>query len=248
MLFGQKRPQTNFPPICFQSLWKLLQTTFLVSFLPIHKVLANYKFWPKSQGVSPCFLAKNAHKPIFLKFASNHSENDSKHHFSSPFNYTESFSKFEILTKIPRGKSMLIGQKRLKNQFSSNLLPITLKTTPNIISRLFLPIQKVLANYKFWPKSQGVSPCFLAKNAHKPIFLKFASNHSENDSKHHFSSPFNYTESFSKFEILTKIPRGKSMLIGQKRLKTNFPPICFQSLWKRLQTSFLVSFYLYRKF
>ena len=144
MLFCQKRPKTNFPPICFQSLWKRLQTTFLVSFYPIHKVLGNLKFWPKSQGVSPCFLAKNAPKKNFLQFASNHSENDSKHHFSSPF---------------------------------------------------YL-YRKFWATVKFWPKSQGVSPCFLAK----------------------------------------------------KRPKTNFPPICFQSLWKLLQTTFLVSFYPYTKF
>ena len=80
----------------------------------------------------------------------------SKHHFSAPFTYTESLSKFEILTKIPRGYSMHFGQKRLKANFASTLLPITLKTI----------------------------------------------------SKHHFSAPFTHTDSFSKFEILTKIPRG----------------------------------------
>ena len=52
----------------------------------------------------------------------------SKHHFSAPFTYTESLSKFEILTKIPRGYSMHFGQKRLKANFASTLLPITLKT------------------------------------------------------------------------------------------------------------------------
>ena len=51
---------------------------------------------------------------------------------------------------------MLFGQKRLKTNFASTLLPITLKTI----------------------------------------------------SHHHFSVPFTYTDSLSKFEILTKIPRG----------------------------------------
>ena len=47
---------------------------------------------------------------------------------------------------------MVFGQKRLKLQkhfFSSTLLPITLETTANIISRLLLPIEKVLENLKF---------------------------------------------------------------------------------------------------
>ena len=39
--------------------------------------------------------------------------------------------------------------KTAKNHFSESLLPITLKTTANIISRPILAIQKVLANLKF---------------------------------------------------------------------------------------------------
>ena len=76
----------------------------------------------------------------------------------------------------------------------------------------------------------------------------FSSNHSENNSKHHFSACFTYRESLSQFEILTKIPRAQSMVFGQKPLKKKFFFFYFQSLRKQLQTSFLGSFYLYRKF
>ena len=45
---------------------------------------------------------------------------------------------------------MLFGQKQLKTNFVQlALLPMTLKTTPKIISRLLLAMQKVLANLKF---------------------------------------------------------------------------------------------------
>ena len=58
----------------------------------------------------------------------------------------------------------------------------------------------------------------------KTLCLQFVSNHSKNLPKHHFKARFTYTETFRKFEILTKLPRGLFMVFGQKRLKT----LCLQ--------------------
>ena len=118
-------------------------------------------------------------KTVFLfYFAPNYSENHSKHRFSACFTYKESFSKFQIFTKIQRGYSIVFGQKRLKTSklfFSSTLLPTTLKTTPKIVSRLVLPIKKVLSKFQILTKIQRGSPWFLAKNGLKTSKLFFSS-------------------------------------------------------------------------
>ena len=85
---------------------------------------------------------------------------------------------------------MVFLPKPGKKHFGSTLLPITLKITPNIISLLLLPIEKLLENLKCSTKSQGVSPWFFAKIGSKILSFNFASNHSENHPKHHFSALF----------------------------------------------------------
>ena len=78
---------------------------------------------------------------------------------------------------------MVFCQNLPQKFFGSTLLPITLKITPNIISRLLLPIEKLLENLKFEPNPKGLAHGFLPKSAKKffrstllPITLKITQN------------------------------------------------------------------------
>ena len=176
-------------------------------------------------------------KTLFFHFVSNHSKNVPKHHFKARFTYTETFRKFEILTKFPRGLFMLF------------LFPITLKTPKTVKNPLCLhfvsnhsknlPKHHFSARFtytenfrKFKILTQFPRVCswFLAKKRLKTLCLQFVSNHSKNLPKHHFSARFTYTENFRKFKILTQFPRGLFMVFGQKTVKNTLLAVCFQSL------------------
>ena len=116
-----------------------LETTPNIFFrlvLPIQKVSANLKFGPKSKGVSPCFLAKNGKKHFPSTFFISVLK-PPQTSFLAPFTYKRRFSTILKFDQNPKGLVHAFWPKTAKNHFASILLPITFKTTPNIISRSF---------------------------------------------------------------------------------------------------------------
>ena len=163
MLFGQKRLKTNFLPNCFKSLLKPLQTLFLGSFYLYRKFEQIWNFDQNSKGLVHAFWPKTAKNQLSSKLLQILLK-PLQTLFLGSFYLYRKFEQIWNFDQTPKGLVHPCWPKTVKNQLSSKLLQITFKTTPNIISRLLLPIQKVWATLKFSQKSQGVSPSLLAKN------------------------------------------------------------------------------------